>query len=274
MTAGRSVIKLIILLVAAIALVLIAAIALSGGAGIGKPKDETWKRIEQTHSLRVGMDASYPPFENLDEAGNIIGFDVDLANEIGRRLGVQTVLVNIAYDGLSDALLSSQVDILISALTAPPQLEGKAWFSTPYFNAGDVLVVSSGSPIKAMADLEGHTLAVEYGSGGDVEARKWERRLAGLAVKRYPLSSAALDTVAAGEVDAALADGIAARLAIGQHNKLTLAAYVTDARFIIVAPEDSPTLHKQINAILEDMLQGKQIDQITEKWFGPPGGSR
>lgn len=262
--------KYLFLIAAAIVLVLIAGVVVSGGAGIGRPKDETWQRIEQTGTLRVGMDASYPPFENLDEAGNMIGFDVDLANEIGRRLDVRTVPVNIAYDGLPDALLSSQVDILISALTAPPQLQGKAWFSVPYFDAGDVLVVGSGSPINTMADLEGRTLAVEYGSGGDVEARKWERRLANLTVKRYPLADAALDAAAAGEVDAALVDGIAARLGIGRHNnELLLAEYVTESRFIIIAPEDSPTLHNEINTILQDMLQDGMIDQITEKWFGP-----
>jgi len=239
-----------------------------GTTGTGRPKDETWNRIQQTRTLRVGMDASYPPFENLDAAGTIIGFDVDLAQEIGRQLDVQVILVNIAYDGLSDALLSSQVDILISALTAPPQLEGKAWFSVPYFNAGDTLVVEAGSPVGKMADLEGRTLAVEYGSGGDVEARKWERRLADLTVKRYPLADAAADAVAAGEVDAALVDGIAARLAVGRSEALILAETVTEAPFVIVAPEDSPTLHREINAILQEMLQGESIEQITRQWFG------
>lgn len=261
--------KYLFLIAVGLAFVLLGVMAASGGAGLGRPKDETWSRIQKTHTLRTGMDASYPPFEDLDAAGNIIGFDADLAEEIGRRLDVQTVLVNIAYDGLSDALLSGQVDILISALTAPPQLEGKAWFSLPYFNAGDVLVVDAESPIREMADLEGRTLAVEYGSGGDVEARKWERRLAALTVKRYPLADAALDAIAASEVDGALVDGIAARLAIRRLDGLVVAAYVTEAPFVVVAPEDSPTLHREINAILQDMLQDKMIEQITERWFAP-----
>lgn len=265
----RLTLKYLLFFSAALVLVLLVLIVISGGAGVGKRDDETWKRIQETGSLRVGMDAAYPPFENLDAAGNMVGFDVDLAQEIGRRLDVQVALVNIAYDGLSDALLSSQVDVLISALTAPPQLEGKAWFSAPYFNAGDTLVVAAGSSLRTMADLEGRVLAVEYGSGGDVEARKWERRLANLAVKRYPLADAALDALAAGEVDAALVDGIAARLAIGRHEGLVLAATATEAPFVIVAPEDSPTLHREINAILQDMLEDGTIEQITGRWFGP-----
>ena len=253
--------------------IIIAFLLLIGGtilakAGLGEREDETWNQIEQTRTLRVGTDASYPPFENLDGAGNIVGFDIDLANEIGRRLDLRIAFTNIAYDGLTDALLSGQVDILISALTAPPQLEGKARLSIPYFNAGDVLVVSTGSKVKTMDDMEGHSLAVEYGSNGDVEARKWERRLSDLEVLRYPLADAALDAVAAGEADAALADGIAARLAVGRNNNLVLGANITDALFVAAVPKDSPTLQEKLDRVLEEMLRDGTIETLIEKWFG------
>ena len=176
----------------------------------------------------MGLDASYPPFEYMDDNDRIVGFDVDFANEIGRRLGFEVTFTNIAYDGLYDALLIGRVDVLISALAATPELEGKALFSVPYFNAGEQLVVSSGSSILEMADLEGKTLAVEYGSGGDVEARKWERRLADLTVARYPDPGAALLAVVEGEADAALVDGITARQGIEQHPELTSVGHVTE----------------------------------------------
>src|SRR5260370_31390060 len=61
--------------------------------------DGTWARIQQTGVLRVGMDASYPPFSDTP-AGTPIGLDVDLANEIGRRLGVHVQIANMGFDGL------------------------------------------------------------------------------------------------------------------------------------------------------------------------------
>jgi polar amino acid transport system substrate-binding protein len=257
----------------------IAALALLGSGVLfakiewAENKDNTWDRIEQSRALRIAMDASYPPFEDLDGAGNIIGFDVDLAHEIGRRLGLQIAITNIAYDGLADALVSGQVDMLLSALTAPPQLEGKARLSIPYFNAGDVLVTPAGSTIKAMADMEGHSLAVEYGSSGDVEARKWERRLSDLKILRYPLADAALTAVAAGEADATLTDGISARLAVGKDSRLALGANVTDSLFVAAMPKDSPALQEKIDDTLREMLSDGTVAQLIEKWFGHPAVS-
>ena len=238
-------------------------------AGCG-PEDPAWARVQETGVLRVGMDAAYPPFESLDENGQVVGFDVDMAREIGRRLGLEVQFVNIAYDGLYDALVTGQVDVLISALV-PAYGTERARFSEPYFNAGDVLVVPPGSSIEEMRDLGGRTLAVEYGSGGDVEARKWERRVAALTVERYDTPASALDAVLAGEADAALVDGISARLAVGQHpDDLMLAEGVTETLFAIAVHEDSNILLREINTLVEEMSEDGTRDALTQKWFGAP----
>ncbi len=230
--------------------------------------DKAWSRVQASGTLRVGMDASYPPFEFLDADNQIVGFDVDLAREIGRRLGLEVQFVNIAYDGLYDALLTDQVDVLISALAAVPQFEGRAVFSPPYFNAGERLVVRSGSPIQAMADMEGRTLAVEYGSGGDVEARQWERRLADLSIKRYADPGAALLAVIHGEADAALVDGISAEIGVGEHAELALGERVIDSLFAVAIPLKSPTLKQHLNETLDAMLEDGTVAALRDKWFG------
>lgn len=217
--------------------------------------------------LRVGMDAAYPPFENVNEQNQIVGFDVDLANEIGRRLGLEVELVNIPYDSLYDSLVTEQVDMLVSALIAAYEYEAKADYSIPYFNAGQHLVVPADAPIRAMDDLEGRTLAVEVGSGGDVEARKWERRLADLAVERYTDPDAALLAVLAGDADAALVDGISARLVAGAQPGLTVAAAVTDELFAIAVHPDSDDLLDNVNEALEDMFEDGTIDALIAAWF-------
>lgn len=235
-----------------------------------KEEDRAWERILDSGVMRVGMDASYPPFEFIDEStGSILGFDADLAYEIGRRLGLQVEFVNIAYDGLYDALLIGRVDVLISALVASPQVEGKAIFTTPYYNAGEFLVVREGTDIRVMDDLSGHVLAVEYGAGGDVEARKWERRLHDLTIRRYPDPGAAINAVVVGEADAALVDGISARLGVGQHPELILARNVIDNLFSVAVHPDSRTLHSQIDTLINEMFTDGTIGSLVEKWFGP-----
>ena len=261
---------LLIALGGGVLLLLLLAVWGLSTVGAGKrEEDVVWQHVQQTGLLRVGMDASYPPFEYVNEQNEIVGFDVDFAHEIGRRLGVEIEFVNIAYDGLYDALLVGQVDVLISALAAAPEFEGKALFSVPYFNAGDYLVVPPGSPVHSMEDLSGRTLAVEYGPGGDVEARRWERRLADLTVVRQLDSSAAIMAVVNGQADAALVDGITARLSVGQHPDLALADNVTETLFAVGLPPESFALKERMDAIVGEMLRDGTIEALIERWFGP-----
>ena len=231
--------------------------------------NDTWNDLELAGVLRVGIDASYPPFEILDESGQIVGFDVDFANELGRRLDLDVEFVNIAYDGLYDAMLAGRVDVLISALADQPQATGKALFTLPYFNAGDTLVLRVDSDISSMEGMAGKVLAVEYGSGGDVEARKWQRRLANLEVMRLSDPATALDAVLSGQADAALVDGIAARIGIGQHPELAWAGHVNDTLFAIATPSESEELRKRLNKLIQELLKDDTISRLMTTWFGP-----
>jgi arginine/lysine/histidine transporter system substrate-binding protein len=255
-----------------VGLVLAAAILL-GGVMVwmfSRPRtDDTWEDLQLSGEMRVGIDASYPPFETLDESGQIVGFDVDFAKELGRRLDLDVEFVNIAYDGLYDAMLAERVDVLISALADQPQATGKALFTLPYFNAGDALVVRVDSDISSMEDLSGRVLAVEYGSGGDVEARKWQRRLADLEVMRLSDPAAALDAVLSGQADAAVVDGIAARIGVGQHPELAWAGHVNDTLFAIATPSEDEELRKRLNKLIQDLLKDGTISRLMTSWFGP-----
>ncbi len=235
----------------------------------GSTEDAAWEHIQSTGTLRVGLDASYPPFEYVDEHNRIVGFDVDLAEALGLRLGVEMTYINVAYDGLYDALLTGQVDILISALVVTPEFEGRAHFSIPYFNAGEYLVVRANSSLASMEEMGGRTLAVEYGSQGDIEARKWQRRLSEMTVIRDPDPTAALMAVVSSEADAALVDGITARLGVGQHEELALGENVVETLIAAGVHPDSPTLKAQIDTYLADMLEDGTISTLIDKWFGP-----
>lgn len=233
-------------------------------------RDTAWQHIEDSKTLRVGMDASYPPFETIDQAsGQPVGFDVDLANEIGRRLGLSVTFTNIAYDGLIDSLVTNKVDVVISAIADVPQVQGKAAFSQPYFNAGEMLVVRPGSPFQSMDDLAGHTVAVEYGSGGDVEARKWQRRIANLQVKRYPDAESALKAASSGQVDAAVVDGIAAPLGIGHDPNLVAGPHLVDTLFAAAVASDNDILLGKLNEAIQGIAADGTLGRLTDRWFGP-----
>jgi ABC-type amino acid transport substrate-binding protein len=237
------------------------------------PRDDVWKQVRETGILRVGMDAGFPPFESIAADGSLIGFDVDLARELGRRLGVEAQFVaNLPYDGLYDALTVSRVDIVISALVVNPARMEDFAYSTSYFDAGQVLVTRSATSgegdIEEMADLSGRTLAVEFGTQGDMEARKWARQITDLTTVPYQTAAEALAAVTAGEVDTALVDHVSALAAIEPGSELAIVEKPIVAEpYAVGMRRDSAQLLRAINEALAEMEADGTLEALVDKWL-------
>lgn len=225
-------------------------------------------RVMETGTLRVGMDASFPPFEYVDETGNLVGFDVDLAQEIASQIGVEARFVaNLPYDGLYDALTAEQVDVVISALYVDPTRTADFAYSTPYFDAGQVLVVAEGTEgIAKMEDLDGRTLAVEFGSAGDVEARMWERRLTALTILPCQTADEAMAKVAAGEADAALVDHLSALMTSVEGMQI-VGETVTKEPYAVAMRREDRRLLEAVNKALAVMQADGTWDRLQDRWF-------
>ena len=196
---------------------------------LGK-QDATWTRIRETGVWRVGMDPSFPPFEDLDPATQRpVGFDVDLAQAIAAHWGVRVELAGVGFDQLIDAVAAHRVDSAISAHPVIPHRAKDVAFSPPYFDAGVLLAVPAGSPLAGPSDpstgselalnavkgqaLAGKRIAAEWGSEGDAQARLIQRQTGGRATLALrPSADAALAAVVAGEADAAVVDAVSLAL--------------------------------------------------------------
>ncbi|GIK56832.1 MAG: basic amino acid ABC transporter substrate-binding protein [Chloroflexota bacterium] len=232
-------------------------------------QEDAWQRVQETGVLKVGLDPTYPPFEAAD-ANGVFGLDVDLANALAVDLGVQTEFVLFGYDGLYDALATGQVDVLISALVVAPERTKDFAYSTPYFNAGEILIVRQDEEnIVRMEDLHGRTLAVELGALGHVEATSWAKRLPTLTIVPYQTADEALTAVTNHEADAALVDAISGRLFLRQTDGLKRTAVpITVEPFAIVTRIADRQLLEQINRSLTALENNGQLDEITQQWLG------
>ncbi len=256
-----------------LSVVLVAAIAFSlrGGAELRRAsEDETWARIEREGVLRVGMDASYPPFEVEEEGATFRGYDVDLAREIGRRLGLEVAFVNVGYDGLYDALQAGRCDVLISALPYDPQQGHIAAFTGGYFNAGQALVVRrEDASIQAVADLAGRRVAVEMGAQAHQEALALrDRERVPLTIVTANSSDEAFDLLQAGAADAAIADAITVRLALRSRTDLAMRGpLLTDDSFVIAVRRRSPQLFSAVKGTLDTLRGEGWLERLAEQWL-------
>ena len=121
--------------------------------------------VSQKGKLLVCSDIPYPPLEFFDDKGNPTGSDIDIGNEIGKRLGLQTVWINSVFDTIIAAVKSGKCDIIISSMNITAD-RNKEVSMIPYFQAGQSMVVQKGNPkkISTPMDLCGKGAAAESGT--------------------------------------------------------------------------------------------------------------
>jgi len=237
----------------------------------GERRDRVWERIQRDGVIRVAMDASYPPFESVNEAGEFAGYDADLAWELARRLGIPHVaLINIHFDGLYDALLDAKCDIILSALPYDSMLTQDVAYSAAYFQAGQMLVVRAGErEIVGPGDLGGKRVAFELGSEAHYVGRQLMSRK-GIALVQVTTYTAeeALDLLGSASADAAIVDAVTAYSYLGRHDDVRVTgAPLSDEPYVIAVPPDSPVLLDRINHALAGLREEGFLDQLRAKWF-------
>lgn len=231
----------------------------------GEVRDRTWERIERERVLRVGMDASYPPFELWDEVG-LRGYDVDLALALGMEWGVEVDFQNITFDGLYDALKVERVDIIISALPYDPLLTQDVAYSHSYFDAGQVLVVQEQTTITRIDELNGRSVGLELGSMGDLEARRLEQRMV-LERKAYSTSQEALEAVRDEKVDGAIVDSVSAYEFMREQGGLRIVQQVSEEPYVMAVPMKAPVLLEKVNGAIVKWREDGFLEELREKWF-------
>jgi ABC-type amino acid transport substrate-binding protein len=233
--------------------------------------DATWDRIQREGVIRVGLDPTYPPFENDDGEGDLAGLDIDLARALAGRLGLRVEFVPIHFDGLYDALHTGRVDVLISALPFDGRQTENVLYSPPYFNTGQTIVVQATEEgITGAADLGGKRLAVEWGSSGDLEARRLRREGRTVpTIQPYETASAALEALERGVADVALVDAVTALTAVGgADGRLKLIGPpLTDEPYIMATRNTSPVLWDTLNRTLAGLQEDGTLSAIMDKWF-------
>ena len=235
--------------------------------------DDTWTRIQNERVLRIGIDPSSPPFIVDDGTGKLSGFDVALANELAKTWGVNIQYVYTGYDGLYDALNAKQFDLILSALPYNPNKTQDVFFSRAYFNGGPVLIVrGDDTTTNAIENLRGKTIAVELGSNGDAAARKWQKRYA-FNLKQFNTAYEALRALQRGEVNAAIVDPITfidfqrAEADTGARTWRVVGKPLADENYIIAVRRDSPTLLKEINAVIDALRRDGKLEEMQKENF-------
>ncbi len=241
--------------------------------GLALAEEPAVQAILDKGTFVLGLDDSFPPMGYRDEAGEIVGFDIDLATEVCKRLGVELVKQPIDWSAKEMELSSGNIDCIWNGMSITPEREESMAMSFPYLNNQIVFYVLKDSGIATLEDLAGKKVAVQSGSYAEevMDSEAYAALKGSVAeVLAFDEYLTALMDLEQGGVDAVLIDRVVAEYKIsgmGADNIVPAVALEDDNYGIGFRKEDG-ALRDKVQSILIEMKKDGTLAEISAKWFG------
>ena len=232
----------------------------------------TTKTEPAKKKIVIGLDDNFPPMGFKDEKNNIVGFDIDMAKEAAKRLGIEVEFKGIDWSSKEAELNSKRIDALWNGMNITEERKKNVLFSDPYMESKQLIFVLANSPIKSAADLKGKVVGVQQSSIGEEVVTKDEKLKATLKdFKKYPDCVAAFMDLKTGRLDAVVTDEILGRYYMSKE----AGAYIAIEQplgevgvYGVGFRKDDKELRDKVQNVLNEMKKDGTSAKISQKWFG------
>jgi len=232
---------------------------------------DTLDDIKSDGVLRVGMEPGYMPFELTNQKGEIIGFDVDMAKRMAKKLGVKLELVSTAWDGIIPSLITSKFDIIMSGMTITEERAKTVAFADPYIIIGQTALIRKelADEVKSHSDLNKskYKVASKLGTTGEIAAKK---AFPDAQYLSYETEQEGVMEVVNGRIDAFIYDSPYNAVAYAEKSNGKLVfldqPFTTEPLGWAVR-QGNPKFIEFLNAFLAESKQDGTYDKIYQKWF-------
>lgn len=254
--------------------ILVAILSIFSLIGCDKKETADETTMENTGDevvvLTLATDATWPPMEYKNEAGDLVGFDIDMINAIADAAGFVVDIKNTAWDGIFAGLGNGAYDAVISSVTITDERKETMDFSSPYVNCGQVLVVRTedAKNIETLADLVGKTAGAQIGTTGAMEIEKAEA----VSGKEYDELGFAIEDLINGNIEGVVCDS-----PIAADFVLTNGAYVgklkivgepfTEELYGIAVKKGNADSLALINKGLKIVIESGKQEELIDKWL-------
>ena len=218
--------------------------------------------------LTVGANIGNVPWEFEDASGKVTGFEIDLVNEIAKRLGKSVEFVNTPFNGLFPAVQSGRINMAVSSITITEKRLASVSFAQPYYDSDQSLTVTAASGIPGVAGMSGKGVGVDTGSTGDMWAESNKDSAKFGEIRRFEgLSPAMLDLVA-GRIDGYISDIPALLYYVKDKPDLKVVERIpTGEKYSIMFNKGDP-LAAEVNEVITTLKKEGFIAKLHEQWFG------
>lgn len=230
-------------------------------------EDNSLQAVLDSGKFILGLDATFKPMGFTDEQDNIVGFDIDLAEEVCKRMGVELVKQPIDWDTKEQDLDAGKIDCIWNGMSVNPERAEIMNLSDPYMKNDMIFVVKTDSAIASQADLDGKSVAVQSGSSAQTILLE-----SGLNVTPVELATnvECLQQLELDLVDAVFMDSVVANYEITSEQKpyTVLPDGLSPEEYAIGFRKNDQALRDEVQRILSEMKADGTMAAISTEWFG------
>jgi polar amino acid transport system substrate-binding protein len=226
----------------------------------------------QKGKITMGSDTSYPPFESM-EGSKPVGFDVELAQALAKKMGLTLEVISTAWDGIIPGLKTKKYDIIMSAMTITADRKKQINFSDPYIDSDQSIAVANNSTIKTEADLKDKVVGVQIDTTGQTKAEELQPKVGIKEIQKFDTILVAFEALEQGKVSAIINDYPVNMYVSGKRGKTKVVTKIkTNEQYGIGVNKSNSGLLKSINNALKEVRDDGTYTTIYKKWFGvaPP----
>ena len=237
--------------------------------GTGESADDLLAQIKERGSIIVAMEGTWAPWTYHDEDDNLVGYDVEVAQNIAEKLGVEVEFIEGAWDGLLAGLDAGRYDIMVNGVGVTEERAEKYNFSTPYaYNKTAVIVRGDYGEISSMEDLKGKKTANTISSTYAAQAEAY-----GATVTGVDDLNQTIELLLSKRIDATLNAEVVFNDYKKEHPEadVKIATYsdqVEEIAIPIRKGDDTVTLLDAVNDALDEMAKDGTLTELSEKYFG------
>jgi polar amino acid transport system substrate-binding protein len=226
---------------------------------------------QQSKKFIMGLDDSFPPMGFRNESNEIVGYDVDLAKEVTKRMGVELVLQPIDWAAKEQELNTNQIDCIWNGFSITEERKNNLLFTPPYLRNAQVIVVKQDSPVRYLADLAGKTVGTQAGSASvDAidDAPQFKASLNDIV--QYKDFLTALMDLDVGGIDAVVIDLVVANDNINRSGKAfrIINESLGTEEFGIGFRKGDTALAEEVWKTLLEMAKDGTVARIATEWLG------
>lgn len=220
---------------------------------------------KEKETLVMGTNATFPPYEFVDDNGKIVGIDAEIAAAIAEKLDMKLEIKDMEFDSLIPAVQAGSIDIALAGMTVDAERLESVNFSDSYAKGVQVIIVKEDSAITAIDDLKGKTIGVQSGTTGDIYCTDDYGQD---HVKQFTNGALAVSALQNGQVDCVVIDNEPAKNYVKASTGLKiLETSYADEDYAAAISKDNSELLTKVNDALKELKSSGKLDEIITKYI-------